>query len=106
MLFRNLVTLVFSFEKDGSKAVFKGNPASASHNPIIKPHKGQKGMSKKIMWDQGSLPSTKDNVLELLYDFLNQFLSGSYNGISFGSLYFYSCSLLLFPFGLKARIYM
>ncbi|KAH9677418.1 Timeless family protein [Citrus sinensis] len=79
VLFRNLVTLVFSFEKDGSKAVFKGNPASASHNPIIKPHKGQKGMSKKIMWDQGSLPSTKDNVLELLYDFLNQFLSGSYN---------------------------
>ncbi|KAL9412393.1 hypothetical protein AB3S75_045925 [Citrus x aurantiifolia] len=64
---------------DGSKAVFKGNPASASHNPIIKPHKGQKGMSKKIMWDQGSLPSTKDNVLELLYDFLNQFLTGSYN---------------------------
>ncbi|KDO56860.1 hypothetical protein CISIN_1g042866mg, partial [Citrus sinensis] len=61
---------------DGYKAVFKGNPASASHNPIIKPHKGQKGMSKNIMWDQGSLPSTKDNVLELLYDFLNQFLSG------------------------------
>ncbi|KAH9677433.1 Timeless family protein [Citrus sinensis] len=76
VLFRNLVTLVFSFEKDGYKAVFKGNPASASHNPIIKPHKGQKGMSKNIMWDQGSLPSTKDNVLELLYDFLNQFLSG------------------------------
>ncbi|KAJ4705908.1 Timeless protein [Melia azedarach] len=64
---------------DGSKAVFKGNPASASQNPILKPHKGVKGANKKIVWDQGSLPSTKDNVLELLHDFVDQFLSGSYN---------------------------
>ncbi|KAK1577022.1 hypothetical protein Q3G72_018520 [Acer saccharum] len=64
---------------DGSKAVFKGNPNRASHNTILKPHKGHKGVNKRIVWDIGGLPSTKDNVLELLHDFVNQFLSGSYN---------------------------
>ncbi|KAL5813132.1 hypothetical protein ACOSQ3_028082 [Xanthoceras sorbifolium] len=64
---------------DGSKAVFKGNPNCAFHNTMLKPHKGHKGVSKKIVWDHGGLPSTKDNVLELLHDFVNQFLSGSYN---------------------------
>jgi hypothetical protein len=33
------------------------------------------------LWDHGRLPSMKDNILELLHDFLNQFLSGGYNGI-------------------------
>ncbi|KAK2654028.1 hypothetical protein Ddye_013884 [Dipteronia dyeriana] len=64
---------------DGSKAVFKGNPNRASHNIILKPHKGHKGVNKRIVWDIGGLPSTKDNDLELLHDFVNQFLSGSYN---------------------------
>ncbi|CAK7324064.1 unnamed protein product [Dovyalis caffra] len=65
---------------DGSKAVYKGNPDSASQI-LLKPHKAQKGPSKKILWDHGSLPSMKDNILELLHDFLNQFLLGGYNDL-------------------------
>ncbi|KAJ0098814.1 hypothetical protein Patl1_20274 [Pistacia atlantica] len=64
---------------DGSKAVIKGNPTSASQIPVLKPHKGGKGVSNKIVWEHGSLPSTKDTILGLLHDFVDQFLSGSYN---------------------------
>ncbi|KAB5524209.1 hypothetical protein DKX38_021958 [Salix brachista] len=65
---------------DGSKTVCKGNPSSASQI-LLKPHKAQKGPSKKILWDHERLPSMKDDILELLHDFLNQFLSGGYNDL-------------------------
>ncbi|KAI5347141.1 hypothetical protein L3X38_015020 [Prunus dulcis] len=63
---------------DGSKAVLKGKPTSASCNTLLKPH-SHRGPIKKIAWDHGTLPSTKDEILELLHDFVNQFLSGGYN---------------------------
>ncbi|CAB4301968.1 unnamed protein product [Prunus armeniaca] len=63
---------------DGSKAVLKGKPTSASCNTLLKPH-SRRGPIKKIAWDHGTLPSTKDEILELLHDFVNQFLSGGYN---------------------------
>ncbi|BFG23444.1 hypothetical protein CerSpe_097180 [Prunus speciosa] len=63
---------------DGSKAVLKGKPTSASCNTLLKPH-SRRGPIKKIAWDHGTLPSTKDKILELLHDFVNQFLSGGYN---------------------------
>lgn len=31
------------------------------------------------------MPSTKDKILELLHDFVSQFLLGAYNGKSFGN---------------------
>ncbi|EEF49017.1 conserved hypothetical protein [Ricinus communis] len=65
--------------KDGSKAVYKGNPSSASHNVLLKPHKIHRSSTKRIVWDHGRLPSMKDDILVLLHDFLNQFLSGGYN---------------------------
>lgn len=68
-------------QQDGSKAVCKGNPRSASQNILPKPHKIQRSSTKKIVWDYGRFPSMKDNILVLLHDFLNQFLSGGYNGI-------------------------
>ncbi|XP_065868889.1 uncharacterized protein [Euphorbia lathyris] len=64
---------------DGSKAVYQGNPSSASHNVLVKDNKVKRGLTKKIVWDHGSVPSTKDDILVLLHDFLNQFLSGGYN---------------------------
>ncbi|XP_015878277.3 uncharacterized protein LOC107414639 [Ziziphus jujuba] len=63
---------------DGSKAVLKGKPTSASRDNLLKPHKVSHGRTKKIAWDHGILPSTKDKILELLHDFVNQFLSGGY----------------------------
>lgn len=52
-----------------------------------------------MVWDQGQLPSTKDSILESLHDFLNQFLSGGYNGIYFvleiGSFFIYLCFHLI-----------
>ncbi|XP_008234806.1 PREDICTED: uncharacterized protein LOC103333691 [Prunus mume] len=53
---------------DGSKAVLKGKPTSASCNTLLKPH-SRRGPIKKIAWDHGTLPSTKDEILELLHDF-------------------------------------
>lgn len=73
----------FSSKQDGSKAYFKGNPTFTSHDKLLKPHQVQRGPLKKIVSDHGSLPSAKDNILELVHDFVNQFLSGGYNGISF-----------------------
>nr|CAD1824075.1 unnamed protein product [Ananas comosus var. bracteatus] len=65
---------------DGSKMLFKGNPASASGNSFLKVHKVQRGPLKRIAWDHGSLLLPKKNISELLHNFLNQFLSGGYNG--------------------------
>ena len=70
------------FQQDGSKTFFKGNPTFTSHDKFLKPQV-PRGPLKKIVWDHGSLPSAKDNILELVHDFVNQFLSGGYNGISF-----------------------
>ncbi|KAA8539990.1 hypothetical protein F0562_026682 [Nyssa sinensis] len=61
---------------DGSKTLFKGNPCSAT---LLKPHKNHRGPLKRTAWDHGKLPSTKNNLLELLHNFVNQFLSGGYN---------------------------
>lgn len=60
--------------------LFKGNPASASGNSFLKVHKVQRGPLKRIAWDHGSLLLPKKNISELLHNFLNQFLSGGYNG--------------------------
>lgn len=80
--------------QDGSKAVLKGNPTSDSRNAVMKPDRGHKGVSKKIVWDHAGLPSTNDNVLQLLHDFVNQFLSGSYNGMSICQVFSKLLSLL------------
>ncbi|CAL5364455.1 unnamed protein product [Camellia sinensis] len=64
---------------DGSKTLCKGNPCSASHDPLLNSRKVHRGPLKRVVWDYGRLPSTKDNTLELLHDFVNQLLSGGYN---------------------------
>nr|XP_027110166.1 protein timeless homolog isoform X1 [Coffea arabica] len=64
---------------DGSKTLFKGNPCSASHDALLKAHKNHRGPSKRTVWDHGKLPSTKTKILQLLHDFIDQFLSGGYN---------------------------
>lgn len=72
--------------QDGSKEVVNGRPTSASCNNTLHKPKNHRGPIKKIAWDHGILPSTKDKILELLHDFVNQFLSGGYNGTSFLNL--------------------
>ncbi|KAL5568486.1 hypothetical protein UlMin_025061 [Ulmus minor] len=64
---------------DGSKAVFNGKPTSVSRETLLKPHKVQRGGVKKIAWNNGSLPSSNEEILDFLHDFANQFLSGGYN---------------------------
>ncbi|KAK2983623.1 hypothetical protein RJ640_023157 [Escallonia rubra] len=64
---------------DGSKALCKGNPCSASRDALLKAHKTHRGPLKRAVWDDGTVPSTKENILRLLHDFINQFLSGAYN---------------------------
>ncbi|KAM6586710.1 hypothetical protein CsatA_009315 [Cannabis sativa] len=66
---------------DGSKSVFNGKPASVSSDAMIKPHKIHRGPTKTIAWNHGRLPSSKDKILELLHDFVNQFLTGGYNAL-------------------------
>ncbi|XP_011076070.1 protein timeless homolog [Sesamum indicum] len=63
---------------DGSKALLKGNP-SASADALLKAHKNYRGPSKREMWDHGELPSIKNQILQLLDDFISQFLMGGYN---------------------------
>ncbi|KAF8413264.1 hypothetical protein HHK36_001240 [Tetracentron sinense] len=63
---------------DGSKTLHKGNPGT-TRDILLKPHKVQRGQLKRTAWDHGRLSSSKDNILELLHDFVNQFLSGGYN---------------------------
>ncbi|XP_010059979.2 topoisomerase 1-associated factor 1 isoform X2 [Eucalyptus grandis] len=67
------------FTMDGSKAFLKGTPNSASLDVYSKSDKFCRGPTKKIVWDQGRIPTTTDNILKLLHGFLNQFLSGGYN---------------------------
>ncbi|XP_064992246.1 uncharacterized protein LOC135584632 isoform X1 [Musa acuminata AAA Group] len=64
---------------DGSKTLFKRNPTSASENGMVKVRNVQRGPLKRIAWDHDNLPPAKENITELLYEFLNQFLSGGYN---------------------------
>ncbi|XP_060203765.1 uncharacterized protein LOC132632004 isoform X1 [Lycium barbarum] len=67
------------FSMDGSKTLIKGNPCSVSHDPLMIAHKKHRGPAKRTVWDQGTLPATKNKILNLLYDFINQFLGGGYN---------------------------
>ncbi|KAK4258425.1 hypothetical protein QN277_007878 [Acacia crassicarpa] len=62
---------------DGSKAVFKGNPCS--RNILHKSQNITRGPVKKIAWDHPKFLPTKEKILELLYGFVNQFLSRGYN---------------------------
>lgn len=71
---------LFIHWQDGSKELINGKPSSISRNAPIKQHKVSRGPAKTIAWDHGGLPPSKDNILELLHDFVNQFLSGGYNG--------------------------
>ncbi|KAJ9565068.1 hypothetical protein OSB04_001034 [Centaurea solstitialis] len=64
---------------DGSKVLVKGNPCSDSHDALLKGHKNQRDSSKKMLSDNGTMPTTNKNILWLLHDFTNQFLSGGYN---------------------------
>ncbi|RAL51437.1 hypothetical protein DM860_010939 [Cuscuta australis] len=63
---------------DGSKTLLKGNPL-VSHDARLKVLKNHRGPMKRTAWDQGRLPSTNHKILELLYDFINQFSEGGYN---------------------------
>ncbi|KAK9094444.1 hypothetical protein Scep_025913 [Stephania cephalantha] len=65
---------------DGSKSLFKGNPANASHDSLLKPYKKHRGPLKRTVWDLGKLSSSKD-ILEMLHGFLKQLLSGAYNDL-------------------------
>ncbi|KAJ8536836.1 hypothetical protein K7X08_035237 [Anisodus acutangulus] len=67
------------FSMDGSKTLIKGNPCSVSHDPLMIAHKKHRGPAKRTVWDQGTLPASKNKILNLLYDFINQFLGGGYN---------------------------
>ncbi|KAL6509275.1 hypothetical protein OROGR_022585 [Orobanche gracilis] len=63
---------------DGSKALLKGNP-SASADTSLKAHKNSRDSSKKEIGNIAALPSTKNQILPLLADFISQFLMGGYN---------------------------
>ncbi|XP_055825536.1 uncharacterized protein LOC129894059 isoform X2 [Solanum dulcamara] len=67
------------FSMDGSKTLIKGNPCSVSHDPLIIAHTKHRGPAKRTVWDQGRVPATNNKILNLLYDFINQFLGGGYN---------------------------
>ncbi|KAL4348537.1 hypothetical protein GQ457_17G024620 [Hibiscus cannabinus] len=57
----------------GSTVVYKGNPNNSSQNALLKSH------NSHGMRGHGDLPLMRKNVLALLHDFVNQFLSGGYN---------------------------
>ncbi|XP_038877780.1 protein timeless homolog [Benincasa hispida] len=65
---------------DGSKLVLKGKPSLTSCTSL-KPPKVCRGPVKKIAWDHGRLTSKNNKLLQLLHDFINQFLSGGYNAL-------------------------
>ncbi|TMW93204.1 hypothetical protein EJD97_012027 [Solanum chilense] len=67
------------FSLDGSKTLIKGNPCSVSNDPLIIAHTKHRGPAKRTVWDQGRVPATNNKILNLLYDFINQFLEGGYN---------------------------
>ncbi|MFQ6670649.1 hypothetical protein Gotur_035477 [Gossypium turneri] len=62
------------FTVGGSTVVVKGNPNYASQNTLLKSHSGH-----GISTGHGDLPLMRKNILALLHDFVNQFLSGGYN---------------------------
>lgn len=70
-----------------------------------------RGPAKKIAWDHPRFPSTKDKILELLHGFVNQFLSGGYNGMIFQNIshnLLYVCAsiymyIILWVFNYKAK---
>ncbi|KAF5186178.1 Timeless family protein [Thalictrum thalictroides] len=64
---------------DGSKSLCKGNPGMTSRDRLPKPHMIHRGPIKRIVGDFGKLASSKERILERLYDFVNQLLSGGYN---------------------------
>ncbi|KAL5718707.1 hypothetical protein ACHQM5_011584 [Ranunculus cassubicifolius] len=64
---------------DGSKSLCKGNPSMTSRDRLHKPQVIHRGPIKRIVGDHGGLASSKEKILERLYDFVNQFLSGGYN---------------------------
>ena len=68
--------------QDGSKSLCKGNPNSAiaSANSLRKIRSVQKGPQKRIAWDNELLYIPKEGIMETLRSFLDQFLSGGYNG--------------------------
>ncbi|KAF8114815.1 hypothetical protein N665_0033s0007 [Sinapis alba] len=61
----------------GTKALLTGIPSN-EESTLLKPHVSG-GAREKIVWEHGSMPVTNDNVLKLLHDFINQFMSGGYN---------------------------
>ncbi|GMH08931.1 hypothetical protein Nepgr_010771 [Nepenthes gracilis] len=65
------------FTMDGSKTLYKRMPMSTCDTQL-KPHKVRCGPGKIFVGEHGRPPTTK-TILELLHDFLNQFLSGGYN---------------------------
>ncbi|KAI0507977.1 hypothetical protein KFK09_014107 [Dendrobium nobile] len=65
---------------DGSKMLFK-DPASASTNGLAKVRKVQRGPLKRVASDNGVLSVQEENILELLHNFINQFLAGGYNDL-------------------------
>ncbi|KAF0924640.1 hypothetical protein E2562_010240 [Oryza meyeriana var. granulata] len=64
---------------DGSKSLCKGNPNSASANSLRKIRNVQRGPQKRIAWDNELLYTPRDGTMEMLRNFLDQFLSGGYN---------------------------
>lgn len=73
------MTTVESCGQDGSKAIFKGNPST--RNILHKSPNFTRGPAKKIAWDHPKFLPAKDKILELLYGFVNQLLSGGYNSM-------------------------
>ncbi|KAH0460279.1 hypothetical protein IEQ34_010942 [Dendrobium chrysotoxum] len=65
---------------DGSKMLFK-DPASASTNGLAKVRKVRRGPQKRVAADNGVLSVQEENILELLHNFINQFLAGGYNDL-------------------------
>uniref|UniRef100_A0A0E0HB22 Timeless N-terminal domain-containing protein n=1 Tax=Oryza nivara TaxID=4536 RepID=A0A0E0HB22_ORYNI len=65
--------------KDGSKSLCKGNPNSASENSLRKIRNVQRGPQKRIAWDNELLYTPREGTMEMIRNFLEQFLSGGYN---------------------------
>ncbi|XP_022736248.1 protein timeless homolog isoform X2 [Durio zibethinus] len=63
----------------GSTAVYKANPNYASQTALLKSHKSHGISTQKNAKRHGQLHLTRKNILGLLHDFVNQFLSGGYN---------------------------
>ncbi|GAB2227644.1 hypothetical protein Droror1_Dr00009471 [Drosera rotundifolia] len=70
-----------SYTMSGSVALRKGMPVPAPSDSKLKSSTAQHGPVKKVVPvpQHVKLPAAKKNILELLYDFMNQFLSGGYN---------------------------